>query len=171
MVQAPLRWTAYRVPSTLPADTEESIVGTQWHQEAIAALAEMLDEAAARCGAAWSVCNQIALAGLRRANGDPYDPRPDIMVLPRPLPSGSVSTVALADVGPPLFIAEVASRSTVGDDVSGKREAYEAIGVQEYIVFDPDGALLSTPLLAWRIDNGVYIPWRQESDGWWHSSA
>jgi len=53
MVQALPRWTEYRVPDTLPDDTEESIVGTEWHQEAISALTGMLREAARRHGTAW----------------------------------------------------------------------------------------------------------------------
>ncbi len=171
MVQAPARWATYRVPDTLPDDTEESIVGTEWHQEAISALAGMLGEARRRHGALWAPCNQIALTGLRRTSGRAYDPKPDVMVLSRPLPSGAVSSVALADVGAPLFIAEVASRSTVGADVGEKQQVYEAIGVQEYIVFDPDGALLSTPLLAWRLVEGAYVPWHAEATGLWRSAA
>lgn len=171
MVQAPARWTTYRVPDTLPDDTEESIVGTEWHQEAISALTDMLREAGRRQSAAWAVCNQIALTGLHHSDGHPYDPRPDVMVLAHPLPSGAISSVALADVGAPLFIAEVASRSTVGDDVGEKRSAYEAIGVQEYVVFDPDGALLSTPLLAWRLAGTAFVPWYAEADGSWRSAV
>jgi Uma2 family endonuclease len=171
MVQAPVRWATYRVPDTLPDDTEESIVGTEWHQEAISALAGMLGEARRRAGAAWAPCNQIALTGLRRADGRAYDPKPDVMVLSHPLPSGALSSVALADVGAPLFIAEVASRSTVGADVGEKQQVYEAIGVQEYVVFDPDGALLSTPLLAWRLVEDAYVPWHAEATGLWHSTV
>lgn len=171
MVQAPARWITYRVPDTLPDDTEESIVGTEWHQEAISALTDMLREARRRHGTAWAPCNQIALAGLHRSGGRPYDPRPDVMALLHPLPSGAISSVSLADVGAPLFIAEVASRSTVGADVGEKRLVYEAIGVQEYLVFDPDGALLSTPLLAWRLEKDSYAPWNAAADGLWHSAA
>jgi hypothetical protein len=38
----------YRVPNWLPQDIEESIVGTEWHQEAAGALADVLREAAHR---------------------------------------------------------------------------------------------------------------------------
>jgi Uma2 family endonuclease len=155
----------------LSDDTDESIVGTGWHQEAIGDLAGKLREGARRQGATWDVCQQIALVGLRRADGRPYDPRPDVIVLQQSLPSGSLSSVALLDTGAPPFIAEVASRSTVGDDVGAKREVYEAVGVREYIVFDPDGTLLSTPVLAWRLEHGAYVSWRPESDGWWHSDV
>lgn len=171
MVQAMPRWTDYRAPDTLPDDTEESVLGTQWHQEASSALAEMLTEVAIVRGETWGVCTQVALMGLRHADGRPYDPRPDLMVLPRPLPSGGMSSIALIDIGAPLFIVEVVSRSTVANDVADKRAAYEAIGVGEYILYDPDGALLSTPLLGWRLQTGVLMPWRPEPDGSWHSTV
>jgi hypothetical protein len=35
-------WDTVRVPDWLQSDTEESIVGTEWHQEAIGTLATML---------------------------------------------------------------------------------------------------------------------------------
>ena len=54
-------WTTYRVPNSLLSDTEESVVGTEFHQEAIGALADMLRDVAIRRGATWGVCQQIAL--------------------------------------------------------------------------------------------------------------
>ena len=171
MLQTTARWATYRVPDALPDDTEERIVGTEWHQEAIGDTAGKVREGGRRQGAAWGVCEQIALAGLRHADGRPYDPRPDVMVLAQPLPTGSISTIALADAGAPLFILEVASRSTMGDDVGDKRQAYETIGAREYMVFDPDGTLLSTPLLAWRLDGDAFAPWHPDEDGLWRSAA
>jgi len=53
--------------------------------------------------------------------------------------------------------------------VGDKQEAYAAIGVPEYIVFDPSGDLLPTPLLAWRLEAGRYLPWRPDAAGWYHS--
>lgn len=169
MAQAATWTTTYRVPDWVPNDTEESIVGTLWHQTAISALVEMLEEAARRHGTTWGVCDQIALKGLRHDDGTDYDPRPDVMVLPHPLPSGDISSIHLDDAGVPLFIAEVASDSTMGNDVGEKRHAYAAIGVPEYLVFDPNGAVLSTPLLAWRLQSGVYVPWKLDAGGWWQS--
>jgi Uma2 family endonuclease len=171
MVHATTWATPYRVPVTLRSDTEESVVGTQWHQEAISALTDMLEEVARRRGATWGVCNQIALLALQHEDGTPYDPRPDVMVLAQPLPSGRMSSMSLSEAGVPLFIAEIASDSTVGNDVGDKRLAYAAIGVPEYIVFDPDGDLFSPPLLGWRLQAGVYVPWKPEADGMWHSAS
>jgi Uma2 family endonuclease len=171
MVQMALPWAIYRVPDDLPDDTEDSIVGTEWHQEAIHDLAGRLDEAGRRQQATWGVCSQVALNGLRHAGGQPYDPRPDVFVLPRPLPAGWLSAIGLDDAGPPFLIVEVASKSTVHTDIGDKRLAYEAIGVQEYLVFDPDGPLLPTPLLAWRLQDAGYVPWEAAADGWWHSET
>ena len=171
MVQTTTWATPYRVPDTLRSDTEESVVGTQWHQEAISALTDLLEEIARRRGATWGVCNQIALLGLQHEDGTPYDPRPDVMVLAQPLPSGRMNSISLSEAGVPLFIAEIASNSTVGNDVGDKRLAYAAIGVPEYVVFDPDGDLFSPPLLGWRLQAGVYVPWKPEADGLWHSAS
>ncbi len=171
MAQATTWTTAYRVPGTLTSDTEESVVGTLWHQDATSFLVEMLREVARRRGATWGVCNQIALQGLEHEDGTDYDPRPDVMVLARPLPSGDMSSITIEEAGVPLFVAEVASRSTVGNDRGDKRHAYAAIGVPEYVAFDPDGHLLPTPVEAWRLEGGVYAPWRAEADGWWRSAS
>jgi len=160
----------FRVPDRLRSDTEESVVGTFWHQKAIAGLADMLDDVSDRRAAAWGVCDQIALIGLQHENGTDYDPRPDIMVLRQPV-QGNPASVRLADVGAPLFVAEMASDSTKDNDQGDKRQAYAAIGVPEYLVFDPDGTLLSRPILAWRLQSGSYVSWLPRADGWWRSAA
>jgi len=164
-------WTAYRVPDALPSDTEDSVLGTEWHQEAISALADMLRDVAVRRGAPWGVCEGIALIGLQHQDGTDYDPRPDVMVLQRPLPRGDLAAIHLADAGAPLFVMEAASNSTKGNDLDDKRLAYAAIGVREYLVFDPADNVLSTPLLAWRLDGDTYARWQPDRDGWWRSVA
>ncbi len=171
MAQVATWTTTYHVPDSLLSDTEDSIVGTEWHQEAIWSLADMLRDVAVQRGAAWGVCEQVALVGLRHEDGTDYDPRPDVMVLRRPLLSGNLASVRVADVGAPLFVMEVASESTQTNDRGDKRQAYAAVGVAEYIVFDPSGDILPRPLLAWRLSSGTYVPWHPDEDGWWHSSA
>ncbi len=171
MVQTATWATTYRVPNTLPSDTEQSVVGTQWHQDARDQLSDMLRDVAERRGASWGVCEEIALIGLQHEDGTDYDPKPDVMVLRRPLPRGSLASVRLDQVGAPLFIAEIASNATKGNDQGEKRAAYAAVGVPEYLVFDPDGDLLSAPLLAWYLEGTTYMPWQPAADGWWHSRA
>ena len=173
MAQA-TKWTwatAYRVPDWLLSDTEESVLGTEWHQETIGAFAEMLREVMRRYRVTWGVCEQIALQGLQHESGTAYDPHPDLMVLARPLPDGNIASVSLDDFGAPLFVMEVASASTGKNDLGEKRLAYEAIGVPEYIVYDPYGSVLRAPLRAWRLQSGAYVQWRPDVRGWWHSAS
>jgi len=173
MVEATTDRTAFVVPSWLPPDTEESVMGTQWHQEAIDALAGMLVEVARRHGRAWGVARGITLldSGARYPDGKPYDPKPDVMVLSQPLPDDDISGISLVDAGVPLFIAEVASKSTWSNDLRIKREVYAAARVQEYIAFDPSGHFIAPALQAWRLENGVYTSLAADEDGWWHSRA
>ncbi len=105
----------------------------------------------------------------------PYPARPDVMVVARPLDKGRAATT-IAESGVPLFIAEIASRSTVRNDRDGKRIAYAAIGVPEYVVFDPSERLLGggRAVEAWRLpapDARVYAPWLPEPDGEWRSQT
>ena len=163
--------TTYRVPDTLLSDMEESVLGTLWHQDVTSALVDILREAARRRGITWGVCNQIALLGLQHENRTAYDPRPDVMVLTRPLPSGNDNSIALSEAGIPLFVLEVASDSTVKNDIGDKRRAYEAIGVPEYIVFDPDADSSSPAIRAWRMRGGAYVPWAPDAGGLWRSGS
>jgi Uma2 family endonuclease len=162
----------FEVSAWLPADTEESVARTQWHQEAIGALATMLVEVGRRHGTGWGVARGIALldTGARYPDGNPYDPNPDVMVLAQPLPVGDIAGVSLADVGIPLFIGEVASKSTLGNDMGFKKDVYEFVGVPEYIVFDATGSLIAPALHAWRLERGAYVPWLAD-DGWWRSRS
>ncbi len=160
-------------PDWLPDDTEESVVGTEWHQEAIWGLADMLREVVERRDVTWGVCEHVELAGLQRQDGHPYAPRPDVMVLRRQIP-GNLAGTSLVEAGPPLFVAEIASTTTVRGDREGKRVAYAAVGIPEYLIYDPDGAILGTPIEAWRLSTPratAYAPWTPEPDGLWHSGV
>ncbi len=173
MIEATTERAALVAPAWLLPDTEESVVGTQWHQEAIDALASMLVEVGRRHGAGWGVARGIAQldTGARYPDGKPYDPKPDVMVLPQPLPNGDITGVSLAAAGVPLFVAEVASKSTWGNDLGFKKEVYEFARVPEYIMFDPSGHLIAPVLHAWLLEDGTYAPWVAADDGWWHSRA
>jgi Uma2 family endonuclease len=161
------------IPAWLLDDTEESVLGTEWHQEAYGATATMLQEEADGRGATWGVCVQIELSGLPRPGGKAYNPRPDVMVLKQPI-AGDRAAVALSVVGAPLFVAEIVSASTLRNDLEGKGIAYAAAGISEYLLFDPAGTLLGTSIVAWRLPGPsarVYQPWPPEPDGSWRSQA
>ena len=162
-----------RVPDWLRSDTEESVVGTGCHQEAIGTLATMLRVIADRRGVRWGVCEQIQVRGLRKGSGEEYSPRPDVMVLPHPIDK-SRSSVHVSEIQTPLFIAEVASESTLVQDLVDKAYVYAQLGVPEYVVFDPVGSLLKGPIRAWRLDSSatsVYTPWLPDEQGRLYSAA
>ena len=166
-------WDTVRVPDWLQSDTEESIVGTEWHQEAIGTLATMLRVVADRRGMPWGVCEQVQVLGLRKESGAEYSPRPDLMVLPHPIDK-SRSSVHVSEIQTPLFIAEVASESTLVQDLVDKAYVYAQLGVPEYVVFDPVGTLLKGPIRAWRLDSSatsVYTPWLPDEQGRLYSAA
>ncbi len=57
---------------------------------------------------------------------------------------------------PPDFILEVASRRTAGDDLAGKKDYYEGLGVGEYWLFDSEGEFYRFILRGYRLVDGKY---------------
>ncbi|GAC1436377.1 MAG: hypothetical protein NVSMB65_10400 [Chloroflexota bacterium] len=156
----------------LADDTEESILGTIRHQDAIAALARMLRLLREQQGGTWGAGTQIGIEGFTRPDGTAYAPMPDVFVHPRPIPE-DVTSITLAAYGPPWLIVEVASPSTVAADLGEKARTYARGGVLEYLVFDVDARLVPGQVRAWRLSRegeGGLTPWAPEADGRWHSA-
>ena len=57
---------------------------------------------------------------------------------------------------PPDFILEVASRRTASDDLEGKKDYYEGLGVGEYWLFDSEGEFYRFTLRGYRLVDGRY---------------
>jgi Uma2 family endonuclease len=66
---------------------------------------------------------------------------------------------------PPSLIVEVTSRKTRRKDTGPKKELYEWIGVEEYILFDPLGDYLRPQLQGYRLLRGRYQPIPLSEDG------
>lgn len=66
---------------------------------------------------------------------------------------------------PPALIVEVTSRSTRGEDLRKKKDIYERIGVEEYVLFDPYGEYLRPRLQGFRLTRRGYEPVPLEADG------
>jgi len=155
-------------------DTEESVVGTPLHQIAISALADTLTELRRSRGYTWNVGRNMGFRGFPQPNSLPYAPKPDVVVHPRALPTGGTE-VHLNDYGPPHLVVEIASRTTVDNDMGDKALSYALGGVAEYLVADVSGeGLLGGELVvAWRLrpeGGGTRVPWLPEADGRWHSA-
>ena len=59
---------------------------------------------------------------------------------------------------PPDFVLEVASRRTASDDLEGKKDYYERLGVGEYWLFDSEGEFYRFTLRGYRLEGGRYEP-------------
>ncbi|HXT35051.1 MAG TPA: Uma2 family endonuclease [Chloroflexota bacterium] len=59
---------------------------------------------------------------------------------------------------PPELVIELASPSTVERDEVGKKEDYAAMGVREYVLFDPAGTMLQPRLQVYRLTGSHYEP-------------
>ncbi|HEV2851396.1 MAG TPA: Uma2 family endonuclease [Thermoanaerobaculia bacterium] len=66
---------------------------------------------------------------------------------------------------PPCLVVEVTSRKTRREDQVKKKNVYEGIGVEEYVLFDPSGEYLRPRLQGYRLQDGRYQAVRLEEDG------
>jgi Uma2 family endonuclease len=68
------------------------------------------------------------------------------------------------------FVLEVVSKGTWRSDLGRKRKLYaERLGVLEYGVYDPEGAYLKQPLMAFRREGEELVPVPLEVPGRWRS--
>ena len=58
----------------------------------------------------------------------------------------------------PELIVEVTSKTTKLRDIGIKKGLYEALGVQEYLLFDPRGDYLQPRFQVFRLDGDYYLP-------------
>jgi Uma2 family endonuclease len=91
---------------------------------------------------------------------------PDVMVV-RGVPKLPMRrTFKLWEEGEaPCLVVEVTSPSTQGNDFAGKKELYERLGIEEYVLYDPLAERLPQ-LQGFRLaDDGCYRPVDPEPDG------
>jgi hypothetical protein len=158
-----------------PDDTEESVVGSEYHQHVIDASRDGLRMAARANGAAWHVLSQVPLAGFRRPDGSAYTMLPDVFVHPRPNPHPRLGvTLTIAEIGVPLLAVEVLSETTYQQDVDerhGKAWSYADAGVAEYLIVDYDRRYIEEHVRALRLVDGRWTRWQADANGRWVSAA
>jgi len=177
-LRAPVGDTALSPLPWPPDDTEESIVGSKLHQEAIWTLSFMLQRLAERRGEPWGVGTQLTLEGMTRCDGTVYRSMSDVLVMPRAFDKRR-ATLSLRDDGIPLLLMEIASPSTVGVDLDAKMDVYSRAGIREYLVFDPTGDELGhgEQVRAWRLSDAspqgraAFVPWQPDASRRWHSES
>jgi Uma2 family endonuclease len=157
-------------------DTEETLVGSSTHQGAITAAFQGIDDCAIEHDLPWFVGNQLTLVMPRRGDRPPAPPAPDICVHPT-LTRAPRTSLLIAVDGPPSLAIEVTSPSTaLGRDLNagsfvGKPQVYEAMGIAEYLVFDPLAEFIREQVRAWRLGPHGYLPWQPAANGRWHSET
>lgn len=158
--------------SWLHDDTEEDIVGADWHQEAIRAAVISLRDLASSRRLPWHVGDQLTLVASR-PDGTVWRSSPDIMVHPHAGPAKREEMTVSAD-GVPALIIEVASSTTWRHDVdtqTGKAFGYPYLGVSDYLVFDPLGALLGASCRGWQRQDGAVQEWQPQANGRYHTTV
>lgn len=161
-----------------PDDTEESVMGTDFHQATIINLRIGINSIGHLHQAPgedmpWQALTQTILSGFRRPSGTTYRTLPDVFVYTHPIDPTRPS-VSLQQEGPPALIIEVLSESTWEVDSSfdrGKGYSYAQAGVQEYLVLDPFTEYMPKQGRAWRLEGELYQPWEPNAMGRWVSKS
>lgn len=159
-----------------PDDTEESVMGTNLHQTAILNLRLGINDAAAASTPEgtpllWQAGGQTMIRKFQHPDGSDYTTLPDVFVYRHPWDDARRS-LSLADDGPPVLIIEVLSQETYANDldlVQGKGYSFRQAGVREYLTLDPLYQYAPEGGLGWRLERGVYQPWRRDAAGHWVS--
>lgn len=71
----------------------------------------------------------------------------------------------------PDFVLELSSQTTYRNDLAEKMELYAMLGIPEYFLVDIEGLYLPTPLMGFRLVDGVYDPILPGREGEVHASV
>src|SRR5579863_9760484 len=113
-------------------DTEESVMGSDWHQEAIleahGVLLAVSEQRSAAGASPWYVSSQVTVIVNLPRRGRPWRPKPDLFVVTGMPHVHRTSYDTRRDPGGvspmPQFVLEIASESTWREDVDSKRDLY-----------------------------------------------
>lgn len=90
---------------------------------------------------------------------------PDVFVV-KGVPKGNRGSYKLWVEGvAPVFVVEVTSESTRGEDMRDKKDLYQRLRVEEYFLHDPLGDYLEPNLQGYRLVQGRYQPIEPDEDG------
>jgi Uma2 family endonuclease len=150
-----------------PAEDGEPMAETQIHIRAIILLFQALEDFLARCLDIYIAADMFwywekGNVGARRA--------PDVMVIKgvgRRVRRSFLSWKENEAV--PCVIFEMASEGTWRENLNEKRRVYEALGVNEYFVFDPEALYLQPVLQGFRRgEDGKFVPLQYDVDNQLH---
>jgi len=151
----------------LEDDQGETLGNASYHQDVAIAARECLRVYGQRRGLPWYVSYQTPLA----KNGVVFTP--DVFVHPT-RGSDPFDVLDVEREGPPALIIEVLNPVTgLATDLNplGKLGSYAAMGVAEYLTFDPIGEIVPEQVRAWRLGpDDTYVPWVPTATWRWQSA-
>jgi len=148
-------------------DSEEDLLGADWHQTAIRVAHEGLILAGPEQGLSWHIGNQL-MTLMGRVGRTDWHPSPDLAIHPTAGPI-QLSSFDARVLGVPQVVVEVASERTYRYDIGTKRRAYGRVGVQELLIFDPSQEWLGEAVQAWHATPRGFARWPAGRDGRWQS--
>jgi Uma2 family endonuclease len=147
------------------------VTGSDDHLAALTTLYHLLLQYKKETAQPWYVTAEVMIIAPLPDRPQPWKPMPDVYVVlgAEQRPRSALDT---REEPFPHFICEVASPSTVDNDLETKQRLYADLGAQEYIVFDPTSAHLHEPLRAWhRQPDGAWARWYPDPEGFLRSTV
>ena len=71
----------------------------------------------------------------------------------------------------PDFVMEFSSKTTYQNDLTDKMELYATLGILNYLLYDAEALYLPSPLMGFRLVEGVYVPISPGVDSGIHSDV
>jgi len=160
----------------LADDTEETLAGSTFHQEAIADAYICLKRHRNRRQLPWFIGYWATLVIPREGDRPPYQPSPDLMIYTA-LGTDGQTPIPVATYGAPALVIEVLTPATalskdLGFESPGSRlRAHAAIGVAEYLIFDPFADFVPEQICGWRMGpRAEHVPWQMGASRRWPSA-
>ena len=144
-----------------PTSDGQPMAETTLHRKVMADLIEALDRRYAGAPDVWVGGNLF----LCYRKGDPSAALAPDVLLAKGVAKWDRPNYLLWEETPPSLVVEVTSRTTRREDRGKKRDVYERIGVEEYVLFDPYGDWLRPRLQGFRLDGGRFQPIHPDEDG------
>jgi Uma2 family endonuclease len=158
---------------TTPDDTEEApwMVVPEFQWRVVALLMSILRLYVRRRGLRWHLAAELKITMPRRIIPRSLDLAPDLMVAEADDAPRTSWDVRVEGQVPP-FVLEVVTKDSWERDTLEKPLLYDAMGVQEYVIFAPqrkDGGPL---LFGYRRDaERRFVPWNTDEQGALHSAV
>ena len=158
---------------TTPDDTEEApwMVVPEFQWRVVALLMSVLRLYVRRGGLRWHLAAELKITMPRRIIPRSLDLAPDLMIVEADDAPRTSWDVQVEGQVPP-FLLEVVTKDSWERDTVEKPLLYDAMGVQEYVIFAPqrkDGGPL---LFAYRRDaERRFVPWDTDEQGALHSAV